>query len=147
MLLAYVMFIFGFASESADSTIFAGGIVGIALGLVPGVFVVAAFVSQHPQAIRATLLACLVWAVVAIPIAVVNLPLGLVAGFGAGGAVAFRRDPWHSNRLRLTAVAACALYTALLQVISPAAGILGGAPLPFFAIAVADTLRDRSVDT
>ncbi len=144
MVMSHLMFLFGFSTGRSEEAVFAGGIVGIALGLVPGVFVVAAFVSRHPRALRSTLLATLLWMLVAIPIGLVNLPVGLVGGFGVGGAVAFRLDPVHSLRLRLLAVGACVAYTLVLQLVSPVAGLVGGAPLPFVAIGLVDSLQERA---
>ncbi|MBK5266230.1 MAG: hypothetical protein JJE47_02240 [Acidimicrobiia bacterium] len=146
MVMDFILFVFGFATGRGEETILAGGIIGIGLGLVPGVFVVAALVSQHPRGFRAAALATVLWGVVAAPISIVNLPVALVAGFGAGGVVAFRRDEVHSLLSRVVAVMICALYTLVVQRISPAAGILAGAPLPFLAIAMVDAMRVRRAD-
>lgn len=146
MVMDFILFIFGFATGTGEETILAGGMIGIGLGLVPGVFVVAALVSQHPRGFRAAALATLLWAVVFVPISIVNLPLALVAGFGVGGVVAFRRDDVHSIRTRLVAVLICVVYTLVVQRFSPAAGILAGAPLPFAAIAIVDSMKARQAD-
>lgn len=143
MVMDFILFVFGFATGTGEETILAGGMIGIGLGLVPGVFVVAALVSQHPRGFRAAALATVLWAVVAAPISIVNLPVALVTGFGVGGVVAFRREEAHSYYTRIGAVMICALYTVIVQRISPAAGILAGAPLPFAAIAMVDSITAR----
>lgn len=144
MLFSYAMFIFAFAVGSGDETVFAGGILGIALGLVPGVFITAAFVSQNQRTARATVAAMGLWIVVTAPIALVDLPTGLVAGFGSGGIVAFRLGKVHTWQSRAVAVAACVAYAFVLQRVSLAAGLLGAAPLPFVAIGIADIVTERA---
>jgi hypothetical protein len=143
MFLAYTMFIFGFALAADGETIFAGGVIGIALGLIPVVFFAAATVSNHAQSIRASLLAILLWFVVAAPIAVFDIPTALVAGFGAGGIVAMRHPPGHRLTYRVGAVGLCVVYVFALQRLIPAAGIMVGAILPFAAITIADLLQER----
>ena len=146
MVMDFILFVFGFATGTGEETILAGGMIGIGLGLVPGVFVVAALVSHHQRGFRAAALATVLWAVVVAPISIVNLPVALVAGFGAGGVVAFRREEAHSYRSRVVAVVICAAYTLVVQTISPAAGILAGAPLPFAAIAIVDSMAAKRAD-
>ena len=143
MFMAYTMFIFGFALAADGETVFAGGVIGIALGLVPVVFFSAATVSNHLKSIRASLFATLLWVVVAAPIAVFDIPTALVAGFGAGGIVAMRHPPGHRLIYRIGAVAVCLVYVFAVQRVIPAAGIMVGAILPFAAIAIADVLQER----
>lgn len=146
MLFSYAMFIFAFAVGSGDETVFAGGVLGIALGLIPGVFISAAYVSQHPRSLLAAMAATGIWLLVTIPIAFVDIPTGLVAGFGVGGIVAFRRREVHTWQSRAVAVGICVVYTFVLQRISPELGLLGGAPLPFLAIGVADVMKERQFE-
>ncbi len=146
MFMSYTMLIFGFAAASEDEIGFGGGLIGIAFGLVPGVFGITAGVSNHEHSIRATLVATALWVVVGLPIAIFDLPTGLVAGFGAGGIVAFHRSPRHSLRYRMVAVVICVAYTFIVQRISPAAGLMVGSVSPLFAIAGADALREREVE-
>lgn len=146
MLFSYGLFVFAFSLVSGEETAFAGGVLGIAIGLVPGVFIAAAYVSQNTRSIRAALLATGIWFVVTIPIALVDLPTGLVAGFGFGGIVAFKQRDVHTWKSRAVAVVACVAYTFLLQRVSPEAGLLGGAALPFFAIGIADVLKEREAE-
>jgi hypothetical protein len=143
MLASYLMFIWALAAASGDEAVFAGGLFGIALGLVPGAFAVAAFVSHNPKALSSTLLATLIWLVVAIPIGIGDVPSGLVAGFGAGGVVAFRLPPGRRRRSRVIAVVIAVVYAVALQRLLPEVGLFAAAPLPFLAIALADLYDER----
>ncbi|MFZ0014377.1 MAG: hypothetical protein WAL25_09710, partial [Acidimicrobiia bacterium] len=120
-LAVYIIFIYSLAAASGDEVIFAGGLLGIGLGLVPCVFAIAAFVSQNPTSVKATLWATGLW-VLAVVILFFDVPTGLVAGFGAGGMVAFRLGNENSYRARAVAVALCALYTFIMLRISPELG-------------------------
>jgi hypothetical protein len=144
MIVVYAMFIYSLAAASGDEVIFAGGLLGIGLGLVPGVFAIAAFVSQNPSAVKATLKATGLW-VLAVAIFFFDLPTGLVAGFGAGGVVAFRLNKTNSYRIRAVAVALCTLYTFVILRISPQLGLFAGAALPFIVIGFADMYTERSI--
>lgn len=146
MFLSHVLFIYALAAVSGDETIFAGALFGIGLGLVPGVFAVAAFVSQNPRAFLSTLGGSALWLVVTLPLAVISLPTGLVAGYGAGGIFAFRLAPVHSRKSRTLAVILCVVYVVALQRLLPEVGLFAGAPLPFLAIALADLYRERNAE-
>jgi hypothetical protein len=141
---SYTMFIFGFAAASEDEdSAFSGGLIGIACGLVPGVFLCLAAVSQRPRPVRQALLATLLWIVVGGPIALFDIPAGLVAGFGAGGIVALRREPADTTRSRVAAVVLCVVYVAVLARLIPAAALMVGAVLPFAALGAADSIMER----
>ena len=143
--LSYTLFIFGFAVASGDETVFAGGLVGIAIGLVPAVFVAAAALSQHEHTIRASLLATLLWFVVALPLALIDIPAALVAGFGAGGVVAIRAWGPRVITYRAAAVGFCVLYMLVVQLFAPAAAIMVGAIVPLVAVVVADVVREHEL--
>ena len=140
---SYTMFIFGFAAASEGETAFAGGLIGIATGLVPAVLGCLAAVSQREKSIRTALVASFLWLTVGAPIAILDIPSGLVAGFGAGGLVALRRDPASTLSSRAAAVAVCVVYVFVLGRIIPAAALMVGAVLPFAAIGVADSIMER----
>ena len=118
----------------------------LALGfaLLPFVFVLLAFLSQHPNAPIAVLKAMglsLVVGFVASAIAG-DAVTGLVAGVGAGGVVALRSDLAHRWTWRATAVAFAAIYT-LVMVRSVGVLVLLAAPVfPFTAVGIADHLRE-----
>jgi hypothetical protein len=141
---SYLMFVFGFSLATDDEErVFAGGVIGIALGLVPGVFMCLAAISQREHAVRTTLLATLLWVVIGGPIAILDIPTGLVAGFGAGGVVALHREPAHTTVSRALVVAICVLYVFVLGRVVPAAALMVGAILPFAAVGVADSFMER----
>lgn len=143
LLASYLMFVWSFIVASGQETTFAGGLFGIALGLVPGVFAVAAFVSVNPRVVAATLIATIIWLVVTVPIAIGNIPTGLVAGFGAGGVIAFRLGERNTRGSRVVAVLITVFYTMVLQRFLPTVGLFAAAPLPFLAIALADIYKER----
>lgn len=143
LLASYLMFVWSFIVASGQETTFAGGLFGIALGLVPGVFAVAAFVSVNPRVVAATLIATIIWLVVTVPIAIGNIPTGLVAGFGAGGVFAFRLGERNTRGSRVVAVLITVFYTMVLQRFLPTVGLFAAAPLPFLAIALADIYKER----
>lgn len=143
MVLSYVMFIYALVAASGDEVVFAGGLLGIALGLVPAVFASAAFVSNNPRSLLSTLGATALWVVVTPLLGFASLPVGLVAGYGAGGVVAFRLGPNQTRSSRSIAVVLCLAYTLVLQRVLPEVGLFAGAPLPFAAIAAADIYRER----
>lgn len=147
MFFSYVLTVFAFAAASNDETVFAGGVLGVALGLVPAVFACAAAVSNRPRPLRATALAVVVWVIIGFPVAVIDIPSGLVAGFGAGGMVALRRSPTSTTMARIVAVAACTLYVFVLQWLLAPAGLLVGAVLPLAAIGIADAFTEREAGT
>lgn len=144
MTATYVVFLYSLVVASGEETVFAGGLLGIALGLVPGVFAVGAFVSQSPSVIKATLKASGLW-VAGVAIFFFDLPTGLVAGFGAGGVLAFRLRTKNSYRARAIAIALCVIYTFVLLRVAPEVGLFAGAPLPFIAIGLADMYTERAV--
>lgn len=143
MFASYLLFIYALVAASGEETVFAGALLGIGLGLVPAVFLVAAFVSNNPRAAASTLAAIALWLVVTLPLGLINLPTGLVAGYGAGGIVAFRLGPVHTRKSRVIAVALVIVYTLALQRLLPEVGLFAGAPLPFIGIAIADEYRTR----
>ena len=140
---SYTMFVFGFAAASEGETAFAGGLIGIATGLVPAVFACLAAVSQQERSIRTALLATLLWVAIGRPIAIVDIPAGLVAGFGAGGVVALKRQPVHTTTSRAAVVALCVVYVFVLGRIIPEAALMVGAVLPFAAVGVGDSIMER----
>lgn len=134
MLIAFV------TSEADDAT---GGAAAFALGaaLVPFVFLVLAFVSGHRRASGAVLKAMGLSLLVAIPVSAImqDVVTGLVAGFGAGGAVALRAEPEHTRKSRAIAVALVSLYVAVLVRVIIEAGLIAGATLPLVSIGIADS--------
>jgi len=140
MFASYSLVVIGFGT---DDYAFGGGMIGIGIGIVPVAFATLAVLSQRPRTIRTSLLASLIWFGVGAPIAVVDIPSGLVAGFGAGAVVALRRNPPDTTASRVVAVGVCTAYMLVLGLIIPAAALMVGAVLPFVGVGVADTIMER----
>jgi hypothetical protein len=119
-------------------------LIAFGLALIPFVFVVLAFLSEHPRAPGAVVRAMVLSLLVGIPIsaAAPDAVTGFVAGLGAGGIAALRADPIHSWKARALTVAAVTLFVFLLVMVSDVALLLAPA-LPFTSIGVADQLVER----
>jgi hypothetical protein len=117
----------------------------VGLALVPFVFVVLAFMSEHPRAPGAVLRAMGWSLLIGIPVsaAIGDAVTGIVAGLGAGGIKALRMDADHSLRIRMVAVALASLYTLILVAGTGAMALLAAPIFPFTAIGVADHVSER----
>jgi hypothetical protein len=139
------------AGVVAGSTDEAGGaehpaaLVAFGLALVPFVFIALALLSEHPAAPGAVLRATGLSIVVGIVVSAVaaDAVTGVVAGVGAGGVVALRRDDGHSWQARAWGVALAAAYAFLLARTAGAIVLLPAPLLPFTAIGVADHVAER----
>ena len=118
----------------------------LALGfaLIPFVFILLAFLSEHPKAPMAVLKAMGLSLLVGVMVSALaaDAVTGLVAGVGAGGVVALRADTDHRWTWRAAAVAFASVYT-LVMVRTVGVLVLLPAPVfPFTAVGVADHLRE-----
>ena len=122
-----------------------GAAIAFGLALLPFVFVLAAFLSQHPSAPGATLRAMGMSILVGIPASAIagDAVTGLVAGVGAGGAMAFRRDGAENLRARAIAVTFAAVYVFVLVRTAGAITVVSAPAFPFTAIGIADHLSVR----
>ena len=117
---------------------------GVGLSLVPLVFMLLAFASRHPRAPRAVLRAMGLFLVVALPLGLLHVALGMAAGFSAGGISALRAEPGvHSTRARLGAAVAVTLGVAMVMPVALEIGLILGALLPFPALATIDAVVER----
>ena len=123
----------------------AGPLIAFGLALVPFVFIVLAFLSEHPRAAGAAGKAMALALVVGIPISALaaDAVTGLVAGLGAGGVAALRTDLDHNWRARAIAVSVATAYTFLVLRTAPEAALLMAPILPFTSIGIADHLSER----
>jgi hypothetical protein len=121
-----------------------GPYIAFGLAVIPFVFVVLAFLSEHPRAPGAVVRAMALSLLVGIPVsaAAPDAVTGFVAGLGAGGIAALRADPIHDWRARAAAVAGATLFVFLLVMVSDVALLLAPA-LPFTIIGVADHIVER----
>jgi len=132
-------------SSTSSEAPAAGPMIAFGLAVIPFVFVLLAFLSEHPRAAGAVLRAMVLTLVVGIPVAALapDVVTGVVAGIGAGGVVALRMDLGHTWRSRALAVAVAAVFVFLLVRLAPEVAVILTPILPFTAIGVADHLVDR----
>lgn len=132
-----------FAAAAAGRDVTTGGALAFGFGFVPFVFLILAFGSRHPRAPGAVLRALGLFLVFGIPIVLLDAVVGMVAGFGAGGIAALRREEErHSRRWRIVAVAAASVYTIIVLVISAELALFTGAVLPFAVLGIADQVHE-----
>jgi hypothetical protein len=122
-----------------------GPALAFGLAVVPFVFVVMAFMSGHPRAPGAVVRAMLLAILVGIPVSALaaDAVTGMVAGVGAGGIVALRRDQGHTVKARAIGVAVATLYTFVLLRMAGGIALLAAPIFPFTSIGVADHLSER----
>jgi hypothetical protein len=135
------------ASDEADAPA-AAPFIAFGLALIPFVFVVLAFLSEHPRAPGAAVKAMILSLLVGIPVSALaqDAVTGLIAGAGAGGIAALRMDLVHILRYRVVAVVGVTLYCfLLLRTVSEVALLIGPA-LPFTALGIADHLSERRAE-
>jgi hypothetical protein len=116
------------------------------LALIPFVFVVLAFMSEHPRPAGAVLRAMGLSLLVGIPVSALagDAVTGIVAGLGAGGVAALRMDVDHTVRARVLAVVVATAYTFVLVRVAGGLVLLPAPIFPFTAIGIADHLSERS---
>lgn len=133
------------ASDDGGGVGFPGAYIAFGLALVPFVFVVLAFLSEHPRAPGAVVKAMGLALVVGIPVSAVaaDAVTGFVAGVGAGGAVALRPEAMQGWRPRAVAVAVASVWAFLAVRTIPEVAVLLAPVVPFSAIGLADHLAER----
>ncbi len=144
---AYWSLLTGLVAEGSDkaNAPLAAPYIAFGLALLPFVFLLLAFLSEHPRPASATAKALLLAVLIGAPVLgfAGDVVTGFVAGVGAGGIVVIRAEPQHSWRARALAVAAACVYSFVLVRTATPAGLLLGPVLPFTAIGVADQLSER----
>jgi hypothetical protein len=131
--------------SNKDGGPFAVPYIAFGLALMPFVFVVLAFLSEHPRAPGAVVKAMVLTLVVGIPISAVaaDAVTGLVAGLGAGGIAALRSDIGDETKRRVIAVVIVSAATFVLLRSAPEIAVLLAPVFPFTSIGVADHLSER----
>jgi hypothetical protein len=122
----------------------AGAAIAFGLALLPFVFIVLAFASQHPQAPGAVVRAmglCLLVGIMVSAFAA-DAVTGIVAGVGAGGIAALRPDLQHDWRMRAGAVAVGAAYTFVLARVAGPVVLVAAPIFPFTGLGLADHLSE-----
>jgi hypothetical protein len=115
------------------------------LAIIPFVFIVLAFMSEHPRAPAAVTKAMALTVLVGVGVSALaaDAVTGIVAGVGAGGIVALRADPGHNWRARAIALGFAVAYTFLLVRMASSLALLPAPIFPFTAIGIADHLSER----
>jgi hypothetical protein len=142
---AYWFTLNGLVSAAAGAGRNAGPLIAFGLAAMPFVFLVLAFLSEHPRAPGAVLRAMVLAILVGIPVYAVagDAVTWVVAGIGAGGIPALRADLAHDWKPRALAVLAASAFVFVLLRTAPTVALLLAPALPFTAIGVADHLSER----
>jgi hypothetical protein len=135
------------ASDQKDAPN-AGPLIAFGLCLIPFVFVVLAFLSEHPRAPGAAVKAMVLCLLIGIPVSALaaDAVTGLVAGVGAGGVVALRADLDHRTRDRAIAVLVASVYVFVTVRLGGDVALILAPVLPFTSIGVADHLSERRAE-
>ena len=127
--------------DRADAAVDAALVLG--LSAVPFVFMALAFASRHPRAPWAVLRAMALFVLVALPLGLIHVALGMTAGYGTGGIAGLRPgEGVGTHRPRVVAVVAATTAVALVTAAALEAGLVLGAVLPFVALGAADRLAE-----
>jgi len=131
------------ASDRPDAPA-AGPFIAFGLCLVPFVFIVLAFLSEHPRAPGAVIKAMGLALLVGIPVSALaaDAVTGFVAGCAAGGIAALRPEPTSPWKARWIAVLVATMASFLLVRTFGEVALLLAPVLPFTSIGVADHLAE-----
>jgi hypothetical protein len=127
-------------SSDAEGGPSAPAAIAFGLALIPFVFIVLAFASEHPRAPGAVVRAMGLSLLVGLPVSAIagDAVTGIVAGVGAGGIVALRADQAHEWRIRAAAVAVAAAYAFVLARAAGAVVLIALPIFPFTSLGLAD---------
>ena len=113
--------------------------VGVALAMVPFVFVAVAFISQNPAAPKRVLQAMLLFLAVALTVGLLEPVLGAAMGFAAGGALTLRPPPVEKvTAWRTGAVFFTGAYLLVLLIAVPPGGVFAASVVPLVMVGAAD---------
>jgi hypothetical protein len=132
------------ASEDTDAGPSASA-VAFGIAMIPFVFMVLAFLSEHPAAPVAVLKAMGLALLIGIVVSALagDAVTGIIAGVGAGGICALRRDEPQTTGARVWAVVIAALYTYVLVRSIGAPALVPAVVFPLTALGLADHLAER----
>jgi len=136
--------VFAFVAAGLEDGPPPGPAFAFGLALVPFVFVALSAISRQPALGGATVAAMLLAVAVALPVLALarDAVTGLVAGFGAGGAVALRREPKHRWQTRAWGVVGAATFTLVAVRLVPLLGLIAAPIITLPAIGAADLYSD-----
>jgi hypothetical protein len=142
---AYWFILNGLVSTATGAGRNAVPLIAFGLAVVPFVFMVLAFLSEHPRAPGAVLRAMVLALLVGIPVYALagDAVTWVVAGIGAGGLAALRTDLAHDWKPRALAVLVVSAFEFVLLRTATTVALLLAPALPFTAIGVADHLSER----
>jgi hypothetical protein len=134
--------------DDGDAGPNAAAALAFGLAIIPFVYVVVAFMSEHPRPPAAVWRAMGMTLLVGVPVSALaqDAVTGIVAGIGAGGIVALRMDPPHNRRARALAIAAASVYTFALVRAAGVIVLLSAPVFPLTAIGLADHLSERRLE-
>jgi hypothetical protein len=132
------------ASDETDTEPPAAAI-AFGLALIPFVFLALAFLSEHPRAPIAVLKAMGMALLVGLVVSAFagDGVTGIIAGVGAGGICALRRDDPQTTHARVWGVVIAAGYTFVLVRTVGAAALVPAVAFPLTALGIADHLSER----
>ncbi len=126
----------------------AGPFIAFGLALIPFIFIVLAFLSEHPRAPGAAVKGMGLALVIGIPVSAIaaDAVTGLVAAVGAGGIAALRADRDDAWKARAIGVLAVSVYVYLMIRVAGDVTLLLAPTLPFTCLGVADHLAERRIE-
>ncbi len=139
MMFSYFTYAAAFAVPEGEKVQVNTGLLGIGLVVAPFVFVAVGVVSRNTDFPKRVLQSMGLLIVLGLSVGLLSPALGATAGFGAGGALALSRPDFRRVvRRRVWAVVVTVLYTFMLLVVAPAAGVFTGGLLPLLMVGFAD---------
>ncbi len=139
MAFSYFLYAAAFAVPEGDTVQVNVGLVGAGLALAPFVFVAVGIISRNTDFPKRVLQSMGILIVLGLSVGLLSPALGATAGFAGGGALTLNRpDFTRVVRRRVWAVVVTVLYTFLLLVVVPPAGVFTGGLLPLLMIGFAD---------
>lgn len=122
--------------------------IAFGLALIPFVFIALAFLSEHPRAPMAVVKAMGLALLVGILVSAFagDAVTGVVAGVGAGGACALRRDDPQTTSARVWGIVLAAAYTFVLVRTVGAPALVPAVAFPLTALGLADHLSERRAE-
>lgn len=143
---ATVLMVFSYFPYASSFTTLPSGeveinlaLVGIGLVVAPFVFVVLAFVSHNTRGPTRVLQSMVLMILLGLSVGLLAPILGATAAFGAGAALCLKPPPVNDvYRWRVGAIALTVVYTLVLLVTAPPAGVFTGGLIPLMMVGFAD---------
>jgi len=142
--ISYWAIVFAFIASEAKDGPSPGPAFAFGLVLVPFVFVALAIISRRPALGAATTVAMLLAVATALLVSALvrDAVTGLVAGFGAAGVVALRRELHQGWKFRALAVIGVVTFVLVILRLIPIIGLIAAPLITLPSIGVADLYVD-----